>query len=209
MIVVNFSTNEYRRPQQRLENSLIGHPYVMIREYQNGWPTHQESPYEFKIHAIQFALKIDPVVLWVDSSMYRVGDLSKIENIIKKDGYFMEEAGHYVGRWTNEHTKNYFKLTEHELQQNSHGLNMFSAGLIGLDGRNIRAMAFFLEWHKSAIAGCFRGDWSDHRHDMTCGSIIAQRMGFTYQRGGSHLAYVGEGYAKPEPGVVFHCQGMS
>lgn len=208
MIVVNFSTHEYRRPQHRLQNSLVGHPLITFSEYQPGWPTHQESPYEFKIKAIRFALKMDPIVLWADSSMYRVGDLSIIENIIKEHGYFMEEAGHYVGRWTNQHTRDYFKLTEEEAQENEHGFLMFSAGLLGLNKESKEAMSWLDQWERSALAGCFKGDWSDHRHDMTCGSIIAQRMGFKYQRGGSHLAYIGSGYSTPEPGVVFHCQGM-
>lgn len=208
MLVVNLSTANYRRAQQRLKISLINHSNLMLENYLSGCPTHQDSPYEFKIHAIRQALKIDPIVLWVDSSMYLVGDLSKIENIIKQDGYFMEEGGHYVGRWTNAHAKNYFNMTLDELHQGPGGLTMFSAGLLGLNRDSVEAMHFLDKWEESAKAGCFRGDWSDHRHDMTCASIIAQRMGFKYQRGGSHLAYIGEGYSKPEEGVVFHCRGM-
>lgn len=208
MIIVNLSTSAYRRPQQRLKISLINHSSLILENYLSGCPTHQESPYEFKIHAIRQALKIDPIVLWADSSMYLVGDLSKIENLIKEDGYFMEEAGHYVGRWTNEHTKNYFNMTPDELQENTNGITMFSAGLIGLNRDSVEAMHFLDAWEESAKAGCFRGDWIDHRHDMTCASIIATRMGFKYQTGGTHLAYVGPGYSEPRPSVVFLCQGM-
>jgi hypothetical protein len=201
MIVVNFSTEAYARPAKRLELSLKGHSHIIFNDYQPGWPTHQDSPYEFKIHAIREALKLDDIVLWADSSMFRVGDLSAIETIIKKEGYFMEEAGHYVDNWCNDHTRKYFNLTEP-------GFIMFSAGLLGLNKNFPPAMDFLDQWEASAKAGCFRGSWEDHRHDMTCASIIASRLGFKYQRGGTYLAYIGPGYSTPKDTVVFHCQGM-
>lgn len=204
MIVVNFSTPEYSKPQQRLVDSLEGHKHLIFNKYEDiGSPTHAKSPYEFKLHAIDKAFEYDDIVLWADSSMWRVGDLSRIEEIIKRDGYFMEEAGHYVDKWCNEFTKNYFLL-----KQPSNYL-MFSAGLVGISLRSQVGMEFFYKWKQSALEGCFRGDWQDHRHDMTCGSIIASRMGLTYQKGGTHLAYVGEGYAEPNKDVVFYCQGLA
>jgi hypothetical protein len=209
MIIVNFSSKEYARPQARLKRSLEGHRYLMFNEYQFiNSPTHHESPYEFKIHAIREALKYDNIVLWADSSMYLVGDLSHIENIIKEQGYFAEEAGHYVGRWTNKHTREYFNMTPDELVQGNGGITMFSAGLLGLNKESVEAMHFLDAWEESAKSGCFKGDWNDHRHDMTAASIIATRLGWKYQRGGSHLAYIGDGYNKPEDRVVFYCQGM-
>lgn len=209
MLVVNFATKEYRRAQQRLKNSLVGYKTLFFEDYQPGWPTHQQSPYEFKIHAILEAMQIDPIVLWVDSSMYRVGDLSVIEAIIKEEGFFGEEAGHYAGRWTNQHTRNYFKVTDEEMKQEAGGCTMFSAGLLGLNRDSQMAMQFLHEWELSAKAGCFAGSWNDHRHDMTCGSIIAHRMNLKYQTGGTHLAYIGPGYSQPKPSVVFYCQGIA
>lgn len=208
MLVVNFATKEYRRGQQRLKNSLVGYKTLFFEEYQPGWPTHQESPYEFKIHAIRAALHIDPIVLWVDSSMFRVGDLSVIESIIKSDGHFFEEAGHYAGRWTNKHTRDYFRVTEQEMKQEAGGITMFSAGLLGLNYESANAMEFLSRWEQSAKAGCFSGSWNDHRHDMTCASIIASRLGMKYQTGGTHLAYVGPGYSQPKQTAVFYAQGI-
>jgi len=208
MIVVNLSTSNYRRAQQRLKISLVNTPAMFWTDYPFGWPTHQESPYEFKIHAIREALKHDDIVLWCDSSFYKVGDLNVIENIIREDGYFFSEAGHYAGRWTNDFTRKYFNLTEEEAHQGPGGITMFSAGLLGLNKKSEVSMQFLDEWERSAKAGCFRGSWADHRHDMTCASIIATRLNMKYQRGGQHMAYIGPGYQKPEKNVVFYCQGM-
>lgn len=204
MIVVNFSTPNYARGQKRLSASLNGYKKLMLNDYTAiGSPTHKESPYEFKIWAIEKAFELDPIVLWADSSLWRVGDLSKIENIIKQDGYFMEEAGHYVRDWCNPHCRSVMKFTEKE----NHFI-MFSAGLLGLNFNNDAALNWFLAWKGAASMGCFKGEYTNHRHDMTCGSIIAQRMGFKYQRGGSHLSYIGPGYTKPEEGTVFYLQGL-
>ena len=223
MIIVNFATKEYSRGQKRLSDSIpSSYNKLMFSQYDTiGSPTHQESPYEFKIHAIRKAAEIDPVVLWVDASMYCVGDLSKIEKIILENGYFMEEAGHWVGSWCNDHTKKFFNLQPDEYKVPG-GYNMFSAGLLGLNFIKDRknnpgkwlvdkheiVKTFFDAWALSAKEGCFKGSWNDHRHDMTCGSIIASRLGMKYQRGGSHMAYIGPGYSQPEPGVVFHLQGV-
>ena len=203
MIIVNFATKQFSKGQERLDASIKGYHTLMFREYQPGWRTHKESPYEFKINAIQEAFKYDDIVLWCDASMYAVGDLSRIETIIVNDGYFFEEAGHYVKDWCNQYTRTYFKLLPHES-----GMTMFSAGLLGLNKQSELAMDFFYQWRASAKAGCFKGSWSNHRHDMTCASIIAQRLGMTYQRGGSHMAYIGESFGTPDPGVVFHLQGI-
>lgn len=203
MIIVNFSTSHYARPQKRLKESLRGYKSLMFTDYAEiGSPTHQDSPYEFKIHAIDKAFEQDDIVLWMDSSMYVVKDLAPIETIIKRDGYFMEEAGHWVDSWCNQHTRNYFNLPM------GTGYNMFSAGLLGLNLKNEKAMEWFYRWKESAKAGCFRGSWADHRHDMTCGSIIACQMGFKYQTGGTHMAYIGPGYSQPKDSVLIYCQGM-
>lgn len=208
MIIVNFATGSYIKGQQRLSKSLNGHKQLMLSSYTAiGSPTHSESPYEFKIGAIEAALKLDDIVLWCDSSLWRVGDLTVIEDIIKKDGYFLTEAGHWVGDWTNEFTRNYFNLTEEE-SKSPGGMFMFSAGFIGFDKNSPIAQDFLSQWKASAKAGCFKGSVLNHRHDQSAGSIIAQRMGLKYQRGGKHMAYIGPGYSDPEPGIVFKLQGL-
>jgi len=206
MTIVNFATGHYLRGQQRLSQSLHAYNFLGFTDYrQIGSPPHAASPYQFKIHAIEKAFEKDDIVLWADASMWLVGDLSKIETLIKEDGYFMSEAGHWVGTWTNDFTKAYFNLTEEEAKVPG-GFFMFSAGLTGLNKQSPVAMEFFRQWKESALAGCFKGDWSNHRHDMTCGSIIAQRLGMKYQRGGQHMSYIGNGYSAPEAGTVFHLQ---
>ena len=209
MIIVNFSTKEYSRPQKRLIGSLDGYKKLMFDDYVAiGSPSHTESPYEFKLFAIEAGWKYDDIVLWVDSSFWRVGDLSKIEKIIIEDGYFMSEAGAWVGDWCNKHTREWFNLTEEEAKVPG-GFHMFSAGLLGLNRTSPIAQEFFKQWEASAKAGCFVGHYSEHRHDQTSASIIAQRLKMKYQRGGEFMSYIGPGYAQPEKDTVFFLQGMA
>lgn len=208
MIIVNFSTPNYARGQNRLKQSLNGHKMLMLDSYEAiGSPSHGDSPYEFKYHAIMAAFELDDIVVWCDASMWLVGDLSLIENIIKEDGYFFSEAGHWVASWTNSHTKQYFNLTEDEGRVPG-GFHMLSAGFIGFDKNSPIAMEFLKQWKASADAGCFRGSHADHRHDQSCASIIARRLNMKYQRGGQHMAYIGSGYSAPEKDVVFYLQGL-
>ena len=210
MIIVNFSTPNYARGQNRLKQSLNGHKMLMLDSYEAiGSPTHSESPYEFKIHAIEAALELDDIVLWCDASLWRVGDLSIIENLIIEDGYFLSEAGHWVGRWVNDFQRSYMKLTDQEATQGAGGIFMFSAGLVGLNKKSPVAMEFLKQWKQAGIDGAFRGSWENSRHEMSIGSIIAQRLQMKYQRGGQHMAYLGPGYSTPEKDVVFYLQGLA
>lgn len=209
MIIVNFSTPNYALGQKRLAASLNGYKKLMLDNYTAiGSPSHADSPYAFKLYAIEAAWQFDPICVWMDASMYVKGDLSKIEKIILQDGFMADEAGHYAGRWTNQFTRNYFKVTEEEMKQGPGGITLFSAGLLGLDKNNPKAFEFFTQLKAAGNAGCFKGSWDEHRHEMSCASIIATRLGFKYQRGGSHLSYLGPGYSAPEPTSVVMCQGL-
>lgn len=207
MIVVNYATNGYLAGQERLRRSVEGKALFLgfSDHKQIKSPSHQSSPYEFKVHALDHVMNAYPyedIFLWLDASVYVVGELSTVEDLIKKDGYYMEEAGHYVNDWCNQFTRQYFRLTDKE------NYTMYAAGLTGINRQSDVAMEFFRQWKASALAGCFKGSWENHRHDMTCGSIIAQRLGMTYQPGGSHMAYIGAGYPEPNPEAVFHLQGI-
>lgn len=203
MIIVNFATGHYLRGQQRLKNSIKGYNFLGFNDYAEiGSPTQGESPYQFKVHAIEKAFEHDDIVLWADASIWVVGDLSIVENIIIEEGFFGEESGHYCYDWANENCRNYHGLKKEE------GLIMYSAGLTGINKNNPVAMEFFNQWKASALAGCFKGEHRNHRHDMVNSSIIAQRLGLKFQRGGTYLSYIGSGYSEPIATSIFHLQGI-
>lgn len=206
--VVNVATQQYWKGQERLAKAMLCQnveTFTYKHEYEVGAPTHQQNPYSFKIYAIDYLREHGyNQILWLDASVYPVKDITPVFDWIDKHGYFMEEAGHYVGQWCNDRTLEFFGITREEAMT----MPMFSAGFVGFDFRNETAVTFFSRWKNAMLNGMFKGDWSNHRHDMSCGSIIANQMGLTYSKGGTYFSYIGPGYGEPLPTTVFHLKGM-
>lgn len=204
--IVNLATKKYWGGQDRLKSSISGYDIITFsHEAEINAPLHTVNPYAFKIYAIEHAIsKKYNKVLWLDASVYAVKDPKPVFDWISKRGYFMEEAGHYVGQWCNDQTLNYFGITREEAMK----MPMFSAGFVGFDFRQEIAREFFARWKNAMLNGMFKGDWSNHRHDMSAGSIIANQMGLTYSKGGTYFSYVGPGYGEPSETSVFHLKGM-
>ena len=107
-------------------------PFIGFRsEASIGSPTHAENPYAFKIYAFRKALELGyRQILYLDSSVVFVNKINRLWSILEEDGYFIQEAGHYVGRWCNDRTLNYFNLSREEAML----MPMYgNCGLIALD----------------------------------------------------------------------------
>jgi len=214
--IVNLATqiDRYKFGQERLKKSYINthqtdevHLLTYIGEGAVGSPSHEKNPYAFKIYAIEDAYKMGfTKVLWLDSSIVFVKNSKPIFDWIDEKGFFFEEAGHWTGSWSNDRTLDYFKITREEAMT----MPMFSAGFTGLDLNNPITMEFFQRWKQSMLDGQFVGEWSNHRHDMTCASIIANQMGLhkQYSGGGNYFAYIGGGYSQPKSSVICYLQGL-
>lgn len=206
--IVNFAVGAgwYGRGQMRLINEckkFFSGDVIAINSYAAiNSPTHHDNPYAFKIYAIEHVRKQGyNSILFVDSSIYPVKDVSPVFDHIEKEGHLMQQAGHMIDRWTNNNCRTYFNLTAAE----SKPMIMYSAGFTGLDFTNERSIKFFEEWKAAAEAGAFNGTWADHRHDMTCASIIAQRLGMSFESY-NWFSYVGGSYGEGSSENYFHCQ---
>jgi len=210
--IVNLSTKEHHKGQTRLKHSLQGRfdgqVFLFDSEYfLPGCPKHSDNPYAFKIYAIEYARMYGyDQILWLDASVFAIKPVQPIFDWIEKNGLFMEEAGHLVGSWCPENVREYFKIS----RTSANNMPMFSAGFTGIDFTNPAGLKFFELWKKSMLDGMFKGSWANHRHDMTCGSIIANLHGYhkLYSPGGNFFAYAGPGYTAPNETVLFHVQGI-
>lgn len=208
--VVNLATGEYWMGQSRLRAKMQCqniHLLTFKFESEVYSPLHTDNPYAFKIYAIEEARKQGyDQILWVDASVYPIKDITPVFDWLTEKGIFLEEAGHYAGQWANEAQLKYFGLTKEEAMK----MPMFSAGYCGFDFRNPISQEFFAEWKESMLNGIFKGKWEDSRHDMTAGSIIANKQGLLplYSKGGTFFAYIGDGFGTPKETVVCHLQGM-
>lgn len=213
--IVNAATEVYKPIQDRLRKSLKRYggdvnfaPYEVTKE------VHLDNPYAFKISCME---QHKGNVLWLDASCYAVRPIKAVFDIIQRDGYFMEQAGHYAGTWTNDFTLDYFGLTRDEAMK----IEMFSAGFTGVNFNSPIGIEFFRRWKASMEAGCFKGNWSNseqtesrdprcegHRHDMSCASIISYRLGMKYQRGGTYFQYGAPDDKPINKTVCFYLQGI-
>jgi hypothetical protein len=82
-------------------------------------------------------------------------------------------------------------------------------------------MLFLDMWEQSMNAGCFKGAWNNgnlsesederckgHRHDMTCGSIIANKLGMVYQSGNEILQYKEQKEPAMNDTIIFGGHGI-
>lgn len=214
-VIVNLVTNSerYIHGQNRLRESLlpsfIGD--IETRLYKGeasvGAYTHEVNPYSFKIYAIEHLRKCGyEQILWLDASIVAVKPIQPVFTWLKEKGIFLETAGHYAGSWCNDYTLRYFDIDRAQAMK----MPMFAAGYIGFDFTNPISIEFFAEWRESMLNGCFKGSWADHRHDMTCGSIIANKRGLVplYSPGGNFFSYIGPAYGPAKETSVFHLMGL-
>lgn len=209
--VINLAnnTNWYKKGQERLIESLKIHfnDDVLIygSESDVNAPSHKNNPYAFKPYCFYDAMKKGyENVLWLDSSVYAVKNISPIFDILDNEGYFMLNSGHYTNTWCNDNCLKYFNTTKDDLS----GQLMFMAGLFGLNLREKVCIDFLEEWKKSADCGAFIGSWTDHRHDMTCGSIISNKLGMKHKIADDYSSYIGQAFGTPKETSFFYLQGM-
>jgi hypothetical protein len=212
-IVISFFNDRgnYKAAADRLFKSLgefVGPADVEIfnGEASIGAPPHEENPYAFKIYCFEEALKRGyKNILYLDSSVYAIKDYTRAFDLIERDGYLMQESGHYVGQWCNDETLQYFGFTREEAMT----MQMYgNAGMLGLDFSQEIARNFFHRWQHAMRAGMFKGSWSDHRHDMTCGSIIATGLRMKYQKGDEILQYAAPEDPVNNNTIIFKAQGI-
>jgi hypothetical protein len=209
--IVNLSTAQYNRGRQRLVDSLNGNfdggVFTFTSESEVGSPLHTENPYAFKIYAIEKVKEMGYTeILWLDASCHAIKNVQPIFDWMKEKGIFLESAGHLAGSWSNDETLNYFGISREQAMS----MPMYSAGFTGLDFNNPISVEYFQKWKKSMLDGYFKGSWVNHRHDMTCGSIIANQMGLLekFSGGGNFFAYTGEAYGTPKDSVIFYVSGQ-
>lgn len=175
----------------RLERSLVYHGYPgHVKTWTNGLPpgspTHQDVPYGMKVAAMEWAMTQGyERIMWLDSSVWCVKFPKAHLDAIGRDGYYMVHSGWKCDQWTNDNCLNYFGLTREQAAE----IPMISAGILGLGTFSEVAREFFAQWKNAMQAGAFKGSWTatpsegsgdryrGHRHDQSCASIIAHRLG--------------------------------
>lgn len=195
------SKGNYLKALDRLAASVKDVPFFgFTDESQVGAPPHDWLPYAFKVFAIRKVVEMGyRQILWLDSSCVAVGDIAKVFDHIDKYGYIMQDAGHYVTDWCN-------AAQRAELCPMPHWKMYGNAGFLGLNFDDPIAAEFFRQWF--GYRHLFAGSWDNSRHDMTVGSIIANRLSMEFQSGDEWLSYASPAAPKKNDTIIIHAEGM-
>ena len=181
----------YPKGIHRLGKSLNYHGWpgdtILHTEYPEGCPPHNEVPYALKVYAFQEAFdKGYTSAMWLDSSVWCIKYPDEHINSLAGDGYYLVDCEFMCDEWTNDNCLNHFGLTREQARE----IPMISGGILGLNMDFEIAREFFAQYKGAMEAGAFKGMWKDdekvegsgdrykgHRHDQSCASIIAHRLG--------------------------------
>ena len=193
-VVLNVAKGSwYHLGQKRLLDSIPDETTMLWTQQFPPGPTHEGVPYGFKVSAFYEAVEMGfQQAIWLDSSCVVCKPLPWKQ--IERDGYYLGLEGWTIGQWCNDACRELLAITDEELE-----LPLMEGKIIGLDLTNDLAMAWLKEWKRAADIGAFNGSWENHRHDITCGAVIAHRLGMNLTE---HPVTIGTSNPHPESYVL-------
>lgn len=225
-VVVNVGLGRwYPRGCIRLRDSLKAtNPNVdilqWIDEYPPNSPSHQVSPYAFKVAAFRHAASLGyELILWCDSSLWATGSLEPFFTKLAEQGHVLQANGWACGQWCSDRALEPFGITRDEAME----IPDYTGCCMGLNVTHERTREFLRRLYKKSKDGfSFPGSWTNknqevsadprvlgHRHDQVIGSLIAWQMGMELTSSTEGiLAYYHAGMPPVPPSVVMFNQGM-
>ncbi len=193
---VTFSSGKYLGLERKLRKSIEMHcpeadVFVFHDFAEIGSPTHSQSPYSFKVYAIEKIRSLGyQIVIWCDSVIRVCRSIDTWIPQIQKVGVYLQSDGHKVGTWANDRALAYFGVSRDQAMT----MNATYACVMAFDFGSSIAREFFARWKKSSNDGIFIGHWKNtlktesqdercegHRHDQTCAELVAYTLGIPLQ----------------------------
>jgi len=190
--VVSFANNPfYQEKMKRLQQSVEsqGVKFIGYTSFEQvGCKPHSEVPYQFKPYAIKKAISEGvTTLLWCDSPLVAIKDLSHIFDHIERFGYvFFNNYGHPLGKWTNDKCLNWFDITRDQ----SMNIKQIMACCMGFGLKRYFADKFIyniLTTYQLTSDSLYPGSWDNHRHDQSVMSCLIHNSGLEILDG--HKSY--------------------
>lgn len=187
---VNFANGSYQHTQQGLIESLRKHTNYDILNFtsyeQLECKPHSDSPYGFKVYAIEIAKNLGyDIVIWCDSPMRLLRPIDEWIPLITKHGVYLQRDGWFCGQWANDRTLAYFNKSRDDAMN----IPNIYACVMGFDFRTDIARKFLDEFIICEKLSLFKGlhhnrnhtESNDvrclgHRHDQSCAELIADKL---------------------------------
>lgn len=203
-VVVNVAFGvRYRTLQDGLKKSCTaaGVSSLMFDGVPQGWRSHQESPYAFKVQAIEEAKKHGySIVIWADSILRCVRYPAGVSLVAGEQGVMLLNDGWNSGEWCADSALAPLGVTREESFAYPH----CHACLMAFNFDSRKGNEAFDRWKEAERVGAFQGPWKNdkgqasshpsvrgHRHDQTAISIIAKRLGIPFVSPDGLLDYSG------------------
>jgi hypothetical protein len=189
---VTFSNGRYLGQEQKLRDTVRIHcpeaDVFTFHEYSEiGSPTHQQSPYSFKVHAIETVRRKGyRYIFWCDSVVRLRKSIDTLLPIVNQVGVYLQADEWPVGVWANDRALNYFDVTRDDAMK----IEAIYACIMVFDFHHPVTLTFFDKWKKASGDGIFIGNWKNdlktesqdercrgHRHDQTCAELVSHQLG--------------------------------
>ena len=153
---------------RQLLRSTVNHCAVHCPEtYRRWWdvlppgsPSHDESQYAFKIHAMQGLIDGGfQNVLWMDTTFQPVASIDPLWEHIQETGWFVAEQNAYLGNWVSDRALKIFGISRDSAME----IPLVYSGLVGIDQQNETGRAIWEHWHELYAQGAFRGPHYNER----------------------------------------------
>ena len=218
--IVNYGSGGwYPRGSARLKSSMqsfgFDGDFFIYDKLPKGCPTHQQSPYAFKPHLMQYArARMYEAALWCDSSIFAVNPIDPIFEKIEKQGYYFCHNGFNCAQTLTDNALKNLVITRDEAEQ----IPELTGCVMGLKFSHPKAVEFLETWMERSKDGTFVGNWKRDekdstdprflfsRHDQPVASVIAWQLGMReWEYPGEHFMY----WKEQRPNTVCLCnQGM-
>lgn len=205
----------YPKGQQRLVRSLDMHGWNWDILTWTDWPNNNFDKaciYNAKAAAFEETIKQGYThILWMDCSMWVIGDPNKMMDIINDEGYYIGMSGFNCANVCSDRCLQYFGVDRDTAETYPDG----QTGCFGVNLENPIAKEFINTWLKAAKDKVFHGSrehdnqssdprFMFHRQDQACASVIANKLGMKLTPFGQLVSY----YPADLDKVIFTCRGM-
>ena len=171
----------YIAQQERLNESIKKHlPECKVFNWTNSYPegssSHKESPYGFKVHAVNEARKQGfKKIIWVDTACIFVnGEIEYWFGLVKKYGVLAQADDNNLSKFVDPKCYKWFKKTEEQSLKDDERL--VGGSLYVFDFEVPLCVSVFAAWEAAEKHGQFAGS-RKHRHDETCMALALYMMG--------------------------------
>lgn len=193
---------------ERLSRSLVFNGYaggfIGHTSLPEGWESHEDNPYAFKIHAFEEAFSRNAkLVLWLDASFWCIKTPHPIFDIIVEHGVFAFKTGYNCAQTCSDASLKWAGFSRDEAEL----LPEIASGAVGLNLDNPNGKAIFDLWKDGKNMGLFKTsreldkkDSTDPRflharQDQSILSLAIHKLGIKFNYT-DYVSYYGSGYDK-------------